>query len=93
MQAQSRLSTSRQLATHCYFVHAATDPAVMPAVAGVLAKRGLVPDRLYGTRCGNNGEEMQVDLQVTGLDRDRADLLAQALRRLVCVDTVLLSEK
>ncbi|MGB0748267.1 MAG: hypothetical protein ACPGO3_05940 [Magnetospiraceae bacterium] len=93
MSGQSTVKSLPETSTHCFFVHAPSDPGLMPAVCSVLAKRGLVPSRLYATAIGAKGEEMQIDLQVSGLEDTDAEGVAQSLRRLVYVGTVLRSVK
>ena len=88
-----RSGLSQEPFTACFSVHAAADPSVMPRVIDVFARRGLVPSALYSTLCGTVEEELQIDVQVNGLDRGGAEKLAQSLRQLVCVGAVLTSEK
>ena len=73
----------------CFSVHAPTDPGAMPRVLEVFAKRGLVPTRWHSTVSGARGEELQMDVQVAGLDADTEERLAACLRALVCVSCVL----
>ena len=76
--------------THCFSVQAAAEPAVMPRVIELFAKRGLVPSS-WVSRV--SGREITIDLQMTGLDAEQAHYIARCLRQIVSVDVVLLSEK
>ena len=81
------------VATACFSVHAPADPQVLPRVLEVFAKRGLVPTQWFSTVCGDRDEELQIDIQVAGLEGAVSERLAQCLRQLQCVDTVLTSSK
>ena len=86
-------NASSQPFTACFSVHAPTDPSVLPRVIAVFARRGMVPSSLHSTVCGPSREQVQIDLQITSVTHQEADLLAAALRQLVCVECVLTSEK
>lgn len=86
-------SSPSPAATACFSVQAPVDPQVLPRVLEVFAKRGLVPNQWYSAVCGERGEELQVDIQVRGLDPATGECLAQSLRQLACVETVLTSVK
>lgn len=79
--------------TACFSVHGVADASAMSRVLEVFAKRGLVPTRWHSTVGGPDGDELQIDLQVLGLDHALTERLAQSLRQLVCVQSVLTSEK
>jgi hypothetical protein len=81
------------VSTACFSVHAPVDPQVLPRVMEVFAKRGLVPSQWFSSVCGDRGEELQIDIQVAGLEDGVDERLAQCLRQLHCVDTVLTSSK
>lgn len=76
--------------TACFSVQAAAEPAVMPRVIELFARRGLVPSS-WVSRV--SGHEITIDLQMPGLDAEAALSLARCLRQIVSVDTVLVSEK
>lgn len=82
-----------QQSVFCFSVFAAADPSVMPRVLEVFSKMGIVPDRWHSIIAGSRDEELHIDLQTCGVDRAMAERLAQSLRRIVLVDTVLTSEK
>ena len=89
------LNAARRVApaTACFSVHAAADPQVLPRVLEVFAKRGMVPSQWYSTRCGDGGAELQIDIQVADLEPALSRRIAETLRQLYCVDTVLTSVK
>lgn len=91
MSVQPAYQSSASSEAACFSVHAATDPSVMPRVLEVFAKRGLVPSRWYSTLDGTRGEELHIDIQIADLEPGMGDRLAQSLRQLVCVETVLTS--
>lgn len=79
------------LPTACFSVQAAPDPSVMPRVLELFAKRGLVPSRWYGD-AGRPGR-LTIDIQVDGLDGHATDYLANCMRQIAYVDSVLVSQK
>ncbi len=79
--------------TACFSVTANSEPNTLSRVLEPFAKRGLTPVHVYAMRTGTNGETMQVDLQLADTDTDTAWRLANDLRGLYLVDTVLTSEK
>ena len=80
-------------ATLCFSVLADADPGVLPRLLELFAKRNLVPDRWHSDRQGPQGGELSVDLQVTGLEADTAELIARSMSQVFGVTQVLLSEK
>lgn len=77
-------------ATACFSVHAGADPGVMPRVLEQFAKRGLVPSS-WTSRTG--GDELDIDIQMQGMERALAELVAACLRNVVGVRMVLTSER
>jgi acetolactate synthase small subunit len=77
----------------CFSVTAQADPSVMPRVLELFAKRGLIPSRWHSDLGGRRRDELMIDLQVEGLDRDKADLIGHAMRQMVPVLSVLISQK
>ena len=65
----------------------------MSRVLEVFAKRGLVPSQWHSTLAGRDGEELQIDVQIEGVDAVLAHRLAETLRQVVAVRSVLTSEK
>jgi len=59
----------------------------------VFAKLGRVPGQCHSTVSGNRGEELHIDLQFPGMPGNETEKLANLLRCIVEVTTVLTSEK
>lgn len=83
----------RQDAIYCFAIQAAAEPGVMPRVLELLAKRGLIPHRWHADRVGPDGQDLAIDLQVAGLERETCDYIARCLRQIYGVEAVLTSEK
>lgn len=86
-------SAPTTVAVACFSVVAAADPGVLPQVIGVFAKRGLVPCQCYATIAGADGADLHVDLQIADLERRTRDCIAETLRQIVAVETVLTSDR
>jgi len=65
----------------------------MSRVLEVFAKRGLVPSQWHSTLAGRNGEELHIDVQIADIDAMLARRLAETLRQVIAVRSVLVSEK
>jgi acetolactate synthase regulatory subunit len=76
-------------ATYCFSIQAAPEPGVMPRVLGLFAKRGLVPGKWYSVVTGAGA--LEIDIQVAGLASDAGCYLADCLRQLVSVRSVLMA--
>jgi len=74
----------------CFSVHARPEPGVMPRVIALFAKRGLVPTAVTSRVCG---DELAIDLQVSGMDRPLAHYVAICLGQIADVELVLTSER
>ena len=83
----------RPRTTLCFSVLADADPGVLPRLLELFAKRNLVPDRWHSDRQGPAGAELAVDLQVSGLAPETAELIARAMGQVWGVTQVLLSTK
>lgn len=81
------------MSTFCFSVHADAEPCTLPRVLEVFALHGFVPEQCHATRSGRGGEELVVDLQMSGIDAPQAVLLAKRLGRVISVTDVLYSEK
>ena len=79
--------------TACFSVIAAAEPGIMPRVLETFAKRGLVPSQWLGTTAGFHNRELYIDIQLDGVDTELSKRLAQSLRQVVSVRSVLTSEK
>jgi hypothetical protein len=77
--------------TACFSLTCAADPGAMPRVLELFAKRGLVPDSWISRRIGP--DELSIDLQMEGLLWETADLMAQQMRQMISVHTVLISRR
>ncbi|MCR9072328.1 MAG: hypothetical protein NXI18_11460 [Alphaproteobacteria bacterium] len=88
-----RTDTVAEPVVACFSVTALADPSVMPRVLELFAKRGLIPSRWHSDLSGRRRDELLIDLQVEGLDRDKADLIGHAMRQIVPVLSVLISQK
>jgi len=88
---------SGALHTHCFSVVAEPDPSVMPRVMDVFASRSYVPDQCHSIisrdHFDHDRTELHIDLQLSAINQRQADHLARELRQLVCVSSVLTSEK
>ena len=82
-----------QQAAACFSVHARAEPGVMPRVLELFAKRGLVPSAWHSATSGADQEELTIDIQMRGLDRERVDYIAACMRQIAGVEVVLTSEK
>lgn len=76
--------------TACFSVHGTAEPGLMPRVVELFAKRGLVPSSWISRVIG---QEMTIDVQMTGLDVEATHYIARCLRQIVAVDVVLVSQK
>ncbi len=73
----------------CFSVQARAEPGVMPRVIELFAKRGLVPQKWHSAALG---EALAIEVQIDGLGRDLCDYIAQCMRQITGVETVLTSE-
>jgi hypothetical protein len=81
------------LSETAYFsVHARAEPGVMPRVLEQFAKRGLVPTLWHSARVGADRGRLTIDIAVLGLGRELSRYIADCLRQIVHVDTVLTTE-
>ena len=76
------------LVTVLFSVQARAEPAVLPRVVELFAKRGLVPQRLHST---TNGPSLAIDVQIA-VQRNLGDYIARCMRQIVGVETILTSE-
>lgn len=79
--------------TACFSVVAASDPNTLSRVLEPFTKRGLIPSHVYAMRSGARGETLTIDIQYAGADEDTARRLANDMRQVWLVETVLTSEK
>lgn len=79
--------------TACFSVVSETDPNALSRILEPFTKRGLTPCHVYAMRTGPKGESLQVDLQLADADHDTVRRIANDLRGMWLVETVLTSEK
>jgi len=88
-----RLSPLPAAETHCYAIRAAATPGILPRLLELFAKRNLVPTKWHSAVIGPNGEDLQVDIQMEGIEAELAGYIARCLRQIYGVDSVLTSTK
>lgn len=77
--------------TACFSVTAEPEPGVMPRVLELFAKRGLTPS-LWHSRVAQTGE-LTIDLKMDGMEASLARQIAESMRQVWGVSTVLTAEK
>ncbi len=82
-----------RLQTACFSVIATAEPGTLPRVLEIFAKRGLVPSRWLSAVAGPRGGELHIDIQLADADGGLVERLAQSMRQVVSVQSVLTSEK
>ena len=85
------LSAALQQPTYCLTVKSVAEPGILPRLLEVFAKRDLIPSKLFSVLTGP--DELTVDMQVTGLEPELGDQIAQFLRSQVGIEAVLTSVK
>ena len=70
----------RNSSTVRYCFEADAEPAVLPRALDLLAKRGLVPARVYAQA---NADLLSVEIEVEGLAPDTADHVGLCLSQIV----------
>ena len=79
--------------THCFAIRAAATPGMMSRLLELFAKRNLVPTKWHSAVIGPSGEDLQVDIQMEGIEAELAAYIARCLRQIYGVDSVLTSTK
>ncbi len=89
-----RVDTTEQTQPYraCFAVRAAADPGSLPRILELFAKRGLVPSSVQARLTGDDEPALSVDLQVTGLEPQMVEILAESLRQIWVVERVLTAE-
>ena len=72
-----------------YLVVGPSDPGFLPRLMEPVAKLGEVPTRVHASRESGDGSELSVDLRLGGVSRRTAELVENALRRIVGVRQVI----
>lgn len=84
-------AASPEALPHCYSVLARAEVSVMPRVLELFVKRGILPRRCHGVVSGPGHDELEIDLQVDGLDTDAAEHIQRCLAQIIHVERVLMS--
>lgn len=92
-QQNPDLSPLPAVETHCFALRAAAGPGILPRILELFAKRNLVPTKLHSAVIGPNGDDLQVDIQMEGIEAELAGYIARCLRQIYGVDSVLTSTK
>ena len=82
----------------CFSVLTEADPSAVPRVLEIFALRDLIPSQIHVTRSGGENlrapeAELTIDIQVSGVGREASEAIARKLRAIICVHSVLTSER
>ncbi|MDA0229254.1 MAG: hypothetical protein O3B21_03615 [Proteobacteria bacterium] len=82
----------------CFSVLTEADPSAVPRVLEIFALRDLIPSQIHVTRSGGNNvrapeAELTIDVQVPGVGREASEAIARKIRAIICVHSVLTSER
>jgi len=74
-------------AHHCvhYHLHIEAEPDSLCRVLNLFALQFLTPHKVVMTQ---QGELLEIEIEIGGLSWHRAELIAQKMRNLICVDEV-----
>jgi hypothetical protein len=72
-----------------YLVVGPSDPGLLPRLLEPMAKLGEVPSRVHATRESGDGSEFSVDVRLCNVAPRTAELVENALRRVVGVHQVI----
>jgi hypothetical protein len=72
-----------------YLVVAPSDPGLLSRLLEPMAKLGEVPTRVHASREAGDGSELSVDVRLGGVSARTAELVENALRRVVGVRQVI----
>ena len=78
----SVLALKRNSTTVRYCFEADAEPGVLPRALELLAKRGLVPARVFAQAAD---DQLSVEIEVEGLEPDTADHVGRCLAEIVGV--------
>ena len=91
---QPRVVSPRSAAeTHCFAIRAAAQPGILPRLLELFAKRNLVPTKWHSAVIGPGGDDLQIDVQMEGIEAELAAYIARCLRQIYGVESVLTSTK
>ncbi len=90
--------TERAVPVACFSVITEADPSAVPRVLEAFALRDLIPAQIHVTRSGGENmrspeAELTIDVQVSGVKSEAREAIARKLRAIVCVHSVLTSER
>ena len=72
-----------------FTLRARAEPGLMPRVLELFAKRGLVPRKFHGVRSGPGDTALKIDLEIEGIAPEAVEYVANCMRGIVGVETVL----
>jgi len=72
-----------------FSLKARSEPGVMPRVLELFAKRGLVPRKWHSVTLGPGGTALKIDLEIDGLEPGSIEYVANCMRGIGGVETVL----
>jgi len=72
-----------------FSLKARSEPGVLPRVLELFAKRGLVPRKWHSVTVGPGGGALKIDLEIGGLDLGSVEYVANCMRGIAGVETVL----
>jgi acetolactate synthase regulatory subunit len=78
--------------TFRFSLRARSEPGVMPRVLELFAKRGLVPRKWHSVTFGPDGAALKIDLEIAGIEPVSVDYVANCMRGIVGVETVLTAD-
>lgn len=88
----STTAAERSVSVHTRFsLKARSEPGVMPRVLELFAKRGLVPRKWHSVTVGPAGAALKIDLEIGGIEPDNIEYVANCMRAITGVETVLTS--
>ncbi len=76
------LALKRNSSTVRYCFEADAEPGVLPRALELLAKRGLMPARVYAQA---DADQLSVEIEVEGLEADTAEYVGRCLSEIVGV--------
>ena len=82
----------------CFSVLTEAGPSAVPRVLEIFALRDLIPSQIHVTRSGGKNvrtpeSELTIDVQVSGVGHEASEAIARKLRAIICVHSVLTSER
>ena len=85
----TRPSAPAQSVKALFYVTAVADPGVLSRLIDPVAMLGYVPARVHASRESGDGSEISVDLRLKGVSTRGAELVENALRRVIGVRQVI----